>query len=215
MSLVLLEMPGLKSKCLSMCSPEYRVPQLRSQQDAATAEAGTRGMKYRQKENSSSSSQDVSAGSCSQGQEGQKHGATQHWGNVTTWFSWWSKWWCDLIPSSPGTHASQAASEFKRHDKQLEKMNGYRPDLDLAALHLTPGSLWPKPTRDMRWPSDSSCYFSFKDKAPTQGIFKSFPCERSMLLSKHSAFSYPCAAALFPVNEINEFGEPGTALIND
>lgn len=61
MSLVLLEMPGLKSKCLSMCSPEYRVPQLRSQQDAATAETGTRGTKYRQKENSSSSSWDVSA----------------------------------------------------------------------------------------------------------------------------------------------------------
>lgn len=69
------------------------------------------------------------------------------------------------------------------------KTYGSRSDLYLGTLCLTPCSLWSKPECDMSWSSDSSRYFSFRGKTVTQWIFKSFPCEPSTLLSKHSAFS--------------------------
>lgn len=62
-------------------------------------------------------------------------------------------------------------------------------NLCLKAPWLTPHSLRPKSASGMSWSSDSSCYLSFRDKTVTHWIFKSFPCEPSMLLSKHSALS--------------------------
>lgn len=172
------------------CSWEYHETQLRSQQDAPMGEAGACGSsstfpRHRQRNNSGSGSWDGSARLPVPGDKW-VHVALRECHHLLLKVNQVMTLSYSLLCRDlcfPGCIWMQ--------EKWLTpwKMNESRSDLYLATLCLTPCSVWPKPACDTDWSSDSSRYFSFRDKTVTQWIFKSFPCERSALLSKHSAFS--------------------------